>query len=75
MYPSYERPHRSLGSDNITGIQDLYGLVSNGQDGDQDELLVTGTTLTPETTAIQEQGSNWFITSVQFYDAPAFCTQ
>jgi hypothetical protein len=66
MYPSYEGPHRSLGADDIAGIQDLYGLASNpppapdvpgnqapptssGQDtdqdgiADQDELLVTGT--------------------------------
>lgn len=66
MYPSYSGPHRSLGADDIAGVQDLYGLasnpqpapgvpnnqpppVSNGQDtdqdgiADQDELLVTGT--------------------------------
>ena len=66
MYPSYEGPHRSLGADDIAGIQDLYGLasspppapdvpgnqappVSSGQDtdqdgiADQDELLATGT--------------------------------
>ncbi len=66
MYPSYEGPHRSLGADDIAGIQELYGLASNpapapnvpgnqapptsnGQDtdqdgiADQDELLVTGT--------------------------------
>jgi hypothetical protein len=29
MYPSYEGPHRSLGSDDIAGIQDLYGPSSN----------------------------------------------
>jgi hypothetical protein len=66
MYPSYEGPFRTLGSDDIAGIQELYGLASNpppapdvpgnqappaskgrdaDQDGiaDQDELLVTGT--------------------------------
>ena len=66
MYPSYSGPHRSLGRDDIAGIQDLYGLSSNpppapgvpqneappesnGQDSDQDgiadqdEVLVTGT--------------------------------
>ena len=29
MYPSYGGPHRSLGADDIAGIQDLYGLASN----------------------------------------------
>ena len=66
MYPSYGGPHRSLGQDDIAGIQDLYGLASSpppapdvpqneappasrGQDtdqdgiADQDEILVTGT--------------------------------
>jgi hypothetical protein len=66
MYPSYEGPHRALGTDDIAGIQALYGLASNqppapdipsnqapptsnGQDADQDgiadqdELLLTGT--------------------------------
>jgi hypothetical protein len=32
-------------------------------------------TLIPQTITIQEQGSNWFIISVQFHDAPAFCNQ
>jgi hypothetical protein len=31
-------------------------------------------TLTPQTISIQQQSSSWFITSVQFYDAPAFCS-
>jgi hypothetical protein len=31
--------------------------------------------LTPQTITIQEQGSNWQITSVEFFNAPAFCNQ
>jgi hypothetical protein len=34
----------------------------------------TDPTLIPQTITIQEKGSNWLITSVQFYDAPAFCS-
>jgi len=67
MYPSYSEPHRFLGSDDIAGIQSLYGLASEvpsapeqpkpnenppkspsqDSDGDgladTDETLVTGT--------------------------------
>jgi hypothetical protein len=28
MYPSYSEPHRSLGQDDIAGVQSLYGLVA-----------------------------------------------
>jgi len=31
--------------------------------------------LLPQTIIIQKSGNNWFITSVQFFDAPAFCSQ
>jgi hypothetical protein len=34
----------------------------------------TGPALLPQTITIQQQDSSWFITSVQFYDAPAFCS-
>jgi hypothetical protein len=34
----------------------------------------TDPTLIPQTITIQEKGSIWLITSVQFYDAPAFCS-
>jgi len=67
MYPSYNGPHRSLGDDDIAGVQAIYGVASapdpapeappqdatpppsEGEDsdgdgiGDQDEVLVTGT--------------------------------
>jgi len=33
-----------------------------------------GPTLLPQTITIQQIDSNWYITAVQFYDAPAFCT-
>jgi hypothetical protein len=32
-----------------------------------------GSDLIPQTLTIQQQGSSWFITSVQFYTPPAFC--
>jgi len=67
MYPSYDGPHRSLGADDIAGIQAVYGVASDPEPppeapaqgatpppsaaddadgdgiGDQDEILVTGT--------------------------------
>ncbi len=77
MYPSYEGPHRSLGSDDIAGIQDLYGLASNPPPAPDvpDSQLVDSTdpTLIPQILTIQQQGPRWFSTAVQFYDAPAFC--
>ena len=33
-----------------------------------------GPTLLPQTITIQQLDSNWYITTVQFYDAPAFCS-
>ena len=42
---------------------------------DNEPVDSTDPTLIPQTITIQEQSSNWFITSVQFYDAPAFCSQ
>jgi len=35
----------------------------------------TGPTLLPQTITIQQQNGNWVITDVQFFDAPAFCSQ
>ena len=32
-----------------------------------------GPTLLPQTITIQKSGSDWFITQVDFFDAPAFC--
>jgi hypothetical protein len=32
-------------------------------------------TLIPQTITIQQQNSSWFISSVQFHDAPSFCSQ
>jgi len=42
-----------------------------------DGQLVDGMdpTLLPQTITIQQQNGNWFITNVQFFDAPAFCSQ
>ena len=34
-----------------------------------------GPELVPQTITIQQLDSNWYITNVQFYDVPAFCTQ
>jgi hypothetical protein len=33
----------------------------------------TDPTLLPQTITIQQQNGNWFITNVNFLDAPAFC--
>ena len=43
--------------------------LSDGQPVDS-----TDPTLIPQTISIQQQNASWFITSVQFYDAPAFCS-
>jgi hypothetical protein len=33
-----------------------------------------GPDLTPQTITIQQLDSNWYITNVEFFDAPAFCS-
>jgi len=42
---------------------------------DNQPVDATDPTLIPQTITIQEQGSDWFITSVQFYNPPSFCSQ
>lgn len=42
--------------------------VSDGQ-----LIASDGPTLLPQTIAIQQLGAGWFITAVEFFDAPAFC--
>jgi hypothetical protein len=38
-------------------------------------MQVSNQSLIPQTITIQQQDSTWYITSVQFHDAPAFCSQ
>lgn len=42
---------------------------------DGDLLRSTGPVLLPQTIAIEQLNGGWFITSVDFFDAPAFCSQ
>lgn len=39
----------------------------------QETVGDTSTRLLPQTLTIEQLGNGWFITNVQFYDAPAFC--
>ncbi len=41
---------------------------------DSEPVDSQGPTLIPQTITIQQQDSSWYITSVQFYEAPAFCS-
>jgi hypothetical protein len=40
---------------------------------DGELVEINGPTLLPQTITIQQQSSDWFITAVEFFDAPAFC--
>jgi hypothetical protein len=49
--------------------------TNNTYDRSTGELVASdGPALIPQTITIEQIDSNWFITAVQFYDAPAFCT-
>ncbi len=44
------------------------------QESDGQLVDSEGPTLLPQTITIEQLNSNWFITDVQFHDAPAFCS-
>jgi hypothetical protein len=44
------------------------------QESDGQLVDSEGPTLLPQTITIEQLNSNWFITDVQFHDAPSFCT-
>jgi hypothetical protein len=74
-YDSYIRDIRVLDNTHLEVDTCEVWSDTTYQLSDSQPVNSTDPTLTPQTITIQEQGSQWFITSVQFYNPPAFCSQ
>lgn len=73
-YQSYIHDIRALDNSHIE-VDTCEVWTDETYDKSSGELVDSqGPTLLPQTITIQQIDSNWYITAVQFYDAPAFCS-
>ena len=73
-YQSYINDIRVINNSQIEVDTCEVWTTSTYQQSDGQLLENTDPTLLPQTITIQQQNGNWFITNVNFLDAPAFCS-
>jgi len=72
-YQSYINDIRVINNSQIEVDTCEVWTTSTYQQSDGQLVNSTDPTLLPQTITIQQQNGNWFITNVNFLDAPAFC--
>ncbi len=74
-YQSYINDIRTINNSQLEVDTCEVWTTSTYQKSDGQLVDSTGPDLLPQTITIQQQNGNWYITNVQFFDAPAFCNQ
>jgi hypothetical protein len=74
-YQSYIKDIRQVNNSQIEVDTCEVWSTDTYQQSDGQLVDSTGPDLLPQTITIQQQNGNWFITDVQFFDAPAFCNR
>ena len=74
-YQSYINDIRTINNAQLEVDTCEVWTTSTYQKSDGQLVDSTGPDLLPQTITIQQQNGNWYITNVQFFDAPAFCHQ
>jgi len=72
-YQSYINDIRTVNNSQLEVDTCEVWTTNNYQKSDGQLVDSTGPDLLPQTITIQQQNGNWYITSVNFFDAPAFC--
>jgi hypothetical protein len=73
-YESYISDIRQINNSQIEVDTCEVWTTDTYQQSDGQLVDSTGPDLLPQTITIQQQNGNWFITNVNFLDAPAFCS-
>jgi len=72
-YQSYINDIRTINNSQLEVDTCEVWTTNTYQTSDGQLVDSTGPDLLPQTITIQQQNGNWYITNVNFFDAPAFC--